>query len=67
MTQDNEGNDALDLKLNLLKNFRKQSVNNAWTRPHSRCMVGYIRIIHTLVKYLYIIHPTNSSSQFKGF
>lgn len=28
MTQDNEGNDALDLKLNLLKNFRKQSVNN---------------------------------------
>lgn len=28
MTQDNEGNDALGLKLNLLKNFRKQSVNN---------------------------------------
>lgn len=28
MTQDNEGNDALDLKLNLLKNFRKQSVKN---------------------------------------
>lgn len=28
MTQDNEGNDALDLNFNLLKNFRKQSVNN---------------------------------------